>query len=408
MPTSPAVFVSGNTLDLGGNGNAAEIVFNLVNTAGLIPYISGTMQAATLVISVAADSAGAWSANIYGIDQLTDGTNMLYQVECFPLENNRVSTSPTWSGLYSLTSGTYDLSTQGQAVLQGTPVLTILGPTGPAGPVGPAGPSGSISGGGPSPWFDVTAAAYGARAISTYQTTTSTTSGTSVTLASAIDFKVGDGIVIQQAGVSGALSTPTITSCVATTVTGTGSISYKIVGADEYGALSAASAAVTVANAPNAFGNLPVVISSISQVSGTVTVNTSTPISAVVGQQVLITNVTIGGVSALVGYYAVASAPTSSQFTYALAGNAGAGTVGATSYARLTNTYNITAITRIGTTISVTTNAAHNFNYQNFNSPYRKNCSCNPRNRSAVQHFWHGRFKWSIRGPLGFWNHGHA
>lgn len=126
MP-SPAVFVSGTVQDLGGNGNAAQIVFTLVNTGGLIPYISGTMQTAIFQYSVTAASNGVWSANIYGLDQLTDGLNMLYQVQCFPLNDGVVSNSPSWTALYNLTSGTYDLSTQPPiGVPPGTPIIPYI------------------------------------------------------------------------------------------------------------------------------------------------------------------------------------------------------------------------------------------------------------------------------------------
>lgn len=219
---------------------------------------------------------------------------------------------------------------------------------------------------GPGPWIDVTAYGAVARDPNTVQTTTATTTAASgvVTLASAIDFVNGDGIVIWGAGAATSQSTPAAPTVLAASVTGSKTINYKVVGVDINGGLTAASPATTIANAPDNFTATPVAISSISQSSGVVSVVTSAPISAVVGQQVTIVGVTGAG-AGFVGAYAVATAADSTHFTYTLAGNAGAGTVSGASTARISNTYNITAITRSGTTISVTTNSAHNFRFQN-------------------------------------------
>ena len=197
--------------------------------------------------------------------------------------DGRDSASPTWSALYYLPSGTYDLSTRPLATIPPTtlPVqVGLLGPAGATGPQGIQGPQGipgsaNAEFSGPSPWYDVTF--YGARPIhGAYLSTTGTGSGTSLSLGSAIDFQTGDGLVVYQAGVVGpgstpaAVPTPAAPTCTVNSVVGSAVINYKIVGADEYGALSAASAATTVNTAAAVFGNVQVAIHDITQTGGVV------------------------------------------------------------------------------------------------------------------------------------------
>lgn len=235
---------------------------------------------------------------------------------------------------------------------------------------GAPGITGSISAtSGPSPWVDIQA--FGAfQRAQPDQTTTATVSAnsTSVTLASAIDFVNGQGIVIYGAGNATSQSTPAAPTLSAPYVTGAASYKYQIVGVDALGGLTAASPVATINTGPAIFGNLPVVISSISQSSDTVTVNFSSPISASVGQMVSIQGVTGAGVG-FNGLFPVATVPTNSQITYSLSGNAGSGTVSSSSTGRLCNAYNITAISRTGGAISITTNANHNYNANGIQDP---------------------------------------
>lgn len=231
---------------------------------------------------------------------------------------------------------------------------------GAPGTPGAAGPAGSISAtSGPSPWID--AAAYGAKARSSIlQTTATTSAGTpNITLVNARDFVNGDGLVIWKAGAATTQSTPAAPTVAAWGVQGTKTTQYQCVGVDEMGGLTAASPIGSVINAPNAFGNKAVTISSISRSGGVVTVNFSTNINAGSGQQIVIVNVT--GDTSFNGVWAVASAPSSSQVTYNSTGSNGSGTVGASTTGRLLNSFNITAISRVGNIVTVTTNANHTF-----------------------------------------------
>ena len=216
-----------------------------------------------------------------------------------------------------------------------------------------------------SPWYD--AKCYGAipYVFSTAQesTTATCTGGTAnCTLAAAKNFQNGEGVVIYTGGAATAQSTPSAPTVTSPTVTGSRILHYECAGIDSTGGLTAASASGSVATAPVVFGNPAVAISSISLTSNVVTVNFSSPINATGGnvQHISIRGVTGAGAS-WNGYWLIATAPTSSQITYALTASNGTGTVSGSSLGQLTNTAGITTISRSGTTISITTDAAHNF-----------------------------------------------
>lgn len=235
---------------------------------------------------------------------------------------------------------------------------------------GPPGPAGSISAtSGPSPWADIQAFGGFQRALPD-QTTTATTvaSSASVSLGSAIDFVNGEGIVIYGAGNPTTQSTPSAPTLTAPYVTGSSTYKYQIVGVDALGGLTAASPVATITTGPAVLGQAPVTISSISQATNVVTVNFSSPINASVNQMVSIQGVTGAG-SGFNGLFPVATAPTASQITYSLSGNAGAGTISSSTTGRLCNAYNITAISRSGGAISITTNLNHNYNNNGFQNP---------------------------------------
>jgi hypothetical protein len=214
---------------------------------------------------------------------------------------------------------------------------------------------------GPTPWFDIAAYGGNVRQVNNIPSATATTTAGSptVALASAIDFKTGEGIVIWKAGAATTQNTPAAPTIISPVVTGSTTYQYECVGVDSMGGLSAASSVGQVTTGPAVFGAPQVTISSISQSSGAVTVNFSSAINASAGQQIIISDVT--SPTTFNGLFAVASAPNNSQITYSLAGNAGAGRVSGNSKGRLVNAYNIKAISRSGNVVTVTTNANHNY-----------------------------------------------
>jgi len=217
----------------------------------------------------------------------------------------------------------------------------------------------------PTPWYDVKS--YGAlprtSSVSNETTTATTTAGLpTVAIAAAQHFVDGDGVVIWKGGDATRQKTPAAPFVASPTVTGTRTFNYECVGVDAMGGLSAASPSGSTVG-PTIFGNANVRIRSISQSNDTVTVNFWSPINAVAEATVDISGV-FGAGSSFNGFWTIASAPTSSQLTYRLPGNVGAGSVNTNSVSRLTNQRNITAITRTGTTIKITTDGNHNFRFQ--------------------------------------------
>jgi hypothetical protein len=218
---------------------------------------------------------------------------------------------------------------------------------------------------GPGPWYDVRE--YNAIPypffIAQENTTATCTAGTgNCTLAAAMNFKNGEGVVIYTGGAPNTQSTPSAPTATSPAVTGSSNLHYQCTGIDALGAITQSSPSFTLSSAPNIFAPQPVVISSISVTANVATVNFSTPINATGGnvQHISISGVTGPGAT-WNGYWLVATAPTASQITYAITTANGTGTVSSTSLGRLTNTAGITAISRSGTTISITTDAAHNF-----------------------------------------------
>jgi hypothetical protein len=219
---------------------------------------------------------------------------------------------------------------------------------------------------GPNPWIDITNAAYGGKSRTSFPTTTATTTATSgnVSLAAAQDFVNGDGIVIWKAGAATSQSTPTAPTVTSPAVHGSRTINYKCVGVDALGGLTAASPAGTVTNAPNSMGDQPVQIVSLTQSAGVVSVVTASPLlHSAANLQLSIYNA--GGAHTVDGVFPIATWTNSTHFTYNLSGSAGSITIGSFgAWARLTDSFNITAITRSGTTLTVTTNINHGIQVQ--------------------------------------------
>jgi hypothetical protein len=226
----------------------------------------------------------------------------------------------------------------------------------------------SISVRGPSPWRDIKA--YGGRPRIDYAQTArakiQTSNSTIVDLTNGpLDFVDGDGIVVWRAGRPTTQITPaapTVTSPRVSNSANSGSstISYQCVGVDALGGLTAASPTGSVMTS-GVFGNLPVPISSISRASNVVTVNFSSPINAAPNRHIIISGVT-GGVTSFNGLFLIASAPSNSQITFAQdSPDDESGTVSKNSTGRLVNAFNVTAISREGNTVTVTTDEDHNF-----------------------------------------------
>lgn len=224
---------------------------------------------------------------------------------------------------------------------------------------GPAGAAGSISAtSGPSPWIDV--AAYGAKSRAyPYVGGTATTQASSpnVTLVAAGDFANGDGVVIYKAGAATTQNTPAAPTAAAYGVQGAKTVQYQCVGFDKFGGLTAASSVGSVTNASNVFGNKAVTITSMNRASNIVTVTFASPINATANQHIVITGDTSG--LGFNGVWLIATAPTPSQITFNLTGSDGGGAGASTG--RLVNCVVITAISRTGSTVTVTTDTNHNF-----------------------------------------------
>jgi hypothetical protein len=200
-------------------------------------------------------------------------------------------------------------------------------------------------------------------------TTVSCTAGsTNCTAASAIDLVNGEGVVIFGAGAATTQSTPGPPVVTAPAVKGSRTFSYQCVGSDGAGGLTPAGTVGAVTTGPTIFAPPPVAISSISLTSNTVTANFAAPINGATGESILVSGITGAG-AAWNGTFTIATAPLSSQVTFPLTGANGTGTVSAASKGWLTNTRNVTAISRTALTLTVTTDGNHNYAVQS--PPYK-------------------------------------
>jgi hypothetical protein len=231
-----------------------------------------------------------------------------------------------------------------------------------------------------TPWLDVQD--YGGVPKPTSfasESTSCTTNGTTaVTLGTAKNFVNNEGVVIWAGGppcsVSSTPSAPTMTC---PSVAGSGpsgtqqTITYQLAAFDMYGGISAASSSGTITTAPAIFGAPYVTVSSISQSSGTVTVNFSSPISPNVAAGMTLHLKGFTSSSAIFnGVWTIASAPSTSQVTFALSGSLGSGTASASTKGRVSNVALISAISRNSAgLITITTAEPHNFTTQSGNNP---------------------------------------
>lgn len=370
--SAPDVVITGLLTDAGGNPIAGTVVFTLVNSgSGVITANNGS----TIVqpqISVTAATNGTWTATVWRNSLLTPATTF-YEVQLYPSGSN----IPSASAAYALnTAGTFAFSgLSPQVVSAGQPYLSIAGQPGPTGATGTNGAPGSSN----VPYLDIQSYG-GVPRIFFNSTNTTTAAGSSgsptvVTLGNAKDFANGDGVCIWKGGNACAINnsgTPVVPSaptCTTRTVTGSQTFSYKAIAVDGKGGLTSASSAGQVTNAPTIFGAVTQNISSISQSSGVVTVNFAAPLNATVsaGMTLHVTGFgIIVGDKIFNGVWPIASAPSTSQVTFALSGNYGSGTVASNvTVGRVSNVALIASISRDAAgLITVQTTNPHNFTAQ--------------------------------------------
>ena len=277
------------------------------------------------------------------------------------------TTALRWGGLASSGSNNEEdlLQIQSpQKVIQGwidssgTPWGNLATP----GPAGPAGAPGSSN----VPWVDIQT--YGAipkpeSLINAQTSFQSIATSPDITVGSALTYFVnGAGICLWKAGAATSQSTPNAPTITAPPVTGAQTISYKLVGVDASGGLTAASSAGVTTAAPAVFGSKVQAIASATATGGVVTLNFSSPLNTTVtaGMTIHVVGITGAGES-WCGIWSLASAPSTSQVTYNVAGASGTGTI-TDATARLSNTALIYSVSRSAAgVITVTTTQPHHF-----------------------------------------------
>lgn len=96
---------------------------------------------------------------------------------------------------------------------------------------------------------------YGASGSSTTTTGTISSSSTALSLASAIDFQHGQGVLVNHAGAATAVAAPTGISVAATNATGATTYAYKFASVDFDGGVSAATSATTITDGVATLGD---------------------------------------------------------------------------------------------------------------------------------------------------------
>ena len=216
--------------------------------------------------------------------------------------------------------------------------------------------------GGPVPWIDLQSTPYYARLLnaSSNPSTTGTSSGTSLVVASNTGWQANDGLVVSKAGNATSQSTPSAPTVTPLGVTGSSTTGYECVGADALEGLTAASVAGTTTTDPLFFGEVPIGISSISRSSNVVSVTTSANMPVSSGTyHAMIWNVTWpSGVYNGVEAITVTSATT---FTYSQTGTNETGTLtSGKSLVWLSNAFIIASITRTNSSnMVITTDVNH-------------------------------------------------
>jgi hypothetical protein len=112
---SPDVTISFTLTDVSGNPIQGTVVATLVNWSGNVPAVSGTSVMCPTQVTAEANSSGVGTLTLFGNDQLSPN-NTLYQIQTFDQYGK-----PASVGIYSLSSGSYNLSSL-------LPVGTIVPP----------------------------------------------------------------------------------------------------------------------------------------------------------------------------------------------------------------------------------------------------------------------------------------
>ena len=182
--------------------------------------------------------------------------------------------------------------------------------------------------------------------------------------------KNGQGICIWEVGNVTAQTggAPTAPTCTSPAVHGAQTITYQIVGYDNFGGLTAASSAATVTNAPAVFSPLPVAIATASASGGVVTLTFTGVLNNTIaaGMTIHVINITGSGAT-WNGVWTLASGSynggsNTTTVTYNVSGATGTGTLSASSTGRLSNSQPITAISLAANgLITITTAQAHNY-----------------------------------------------
>jgi hypothetical protein len=195
-----------------------------------------------------------------------------------------------------------------------------------------------------------------------YTTATATAGSGAITLAAAKSFANGEGGMLYNAGNVATMAAPAAPTVTSPVLGGSKTFHYQCVAADQLDGL-VPGAVATLASAPDLFAPQFVRMSSASVTSNVLTINFNGAINAAAGNEIDVRGLTGSGAN-WNGLYKVATAPSTTQVTIALTTANGTATVGSTSQARLTNARNITAISRSGNTITITTDAPHNWKAQ--------------------------------------------
>jgi hypothetical protein len=169
---------------------------------------------------------------------------------------------------------------------------------------------------GPNPWYDLSR--YGWYTSPTYYkngtTGTMSASSATLTLASALDFANGQGLVVLGAGPTPTIATPTTVTAAAVGATGSTTYYYGVVDEDYQNGRTAISAAGSVSNAVATIGIQTNTLTGCSRTSGVVTCTTSAAHNFINGSQIEIQNGSTGDRS-FEGAFTLTSA-SGSTFTF--------------------------------------------------------------------------------------------
>jgi hypothetical protein len=169
---------------------------------------------------------------------------------------------------------------------------------------------------GPNPWYDL--GRFGWYSSATYYNTgttgTMSASSASLTLASALDFQNGQGILIIGAGPAPTIATPTSVTAAPLGATGSTTYYYCVVDEDFEDGRTACSAAGSVANAVAVLGIQTNTLTACNRSSGVVTCTTSANHNFINGSQIEIQGGTTGD-SSFEGAFTLTTA-SGSTFTY--------------------------------------------------------------------------------------------